>query len=76
VDGLPGPEKDLLGQVFGVMLIAYAIIDVSIYPVDMHVIQPPKGLSIVTDSSLNQGGLVRRLSFTTVLVHSFTSSHE
>jgi hypothetical protein len=57
-DGLPGLEKDLLGKVLSIMFIAYTVIDVSIYPVDMDVIEPPESFGITAYGSLNQLGFI------------------
>jgi hypothetical protein len=55
---LPGLEKDLLGKVLSILFIAYTVVDVSIHPVDMDVIEPPESFRIMTYGSVNQRSFV------------------
>ncbi len=57
-NGLPGIEEDLLGQVLGVRFIASPVINVSVDPVNMHVVQPSESIGIMTNSFLHQHSLI------------------
>jgi len=54
VNGLPCFEKNLLGQVLCIGNIAHPVINVPVNPVNIHVIQPPEGIGIASDSPLDK----------------------
>ena len=51
---LPCFEKDLLCQVLGIGNIAYPVVDMSVHPINVHIVEPPEGIGITIFSSIYQ----------------------
>ena len=51
---LPCLEKYLLCQILGISNIAYPIVDVPVHPINVHIVEPPKGIGIATYSLIHQ----------------------
>ena len=51
---LPSFDKNLLSQVLSIGIIAYPVVDMPVYPVNVHTVKPPEGIAITIYGSAYQ----------------------